>query len=92
MVPIFHGPLRALVAFRMESVKFAASITVKPLLFSSVDDHVVPFVSSERLAGAYPDGCYFEKMQGLGHNDYWGSDAVLERVSTYLAEVIGNGK
>ena len=92
MVPIFHGPLRALVAFKMESVKFAESITVKPLLFSSVDDHVVPFASSERLANAYPAGCYFEKMQGLGHNDYWGSDAVLARVSTYLSEVIGHGK
>ncbi len=92
MVPIFHGPLRALVAFKMESVRFAESISVKPLLFSSIDDHVVPFASSERLAGAYPAGCYFEKMQGLGHNDYWGSDAVLTRVSAYLAEVIGNGK
>ena len=92
MVPIFHGPLRALVAFKMESVRFAESISVKPLLFSSVDDHVVPFASSERLAGAYPAGCYFEKLQGLGHNDYWGSDVVLTRVSTYLAEVIGHGK
>lgn len=92
MVPIFHGPLRALVAFRMESIRFTESISVKPLLFSSIDDHVVPFASSERLAGAYPAGCYFEKMQGLGHNDYWGSDAVLTRVSAYLAEVIGNGK
>ena len=92
MVPIFYGPLRALVAFRMEAVRFAESISVKPLVFSSIDDKVVPFASSERLAGAYPAGCYFEQLHGLGHNDYWGSDAVLTRVSTYLAEVIGNGK
>ena len=92
MVPIFHGPLRALVAFRMEAVRFAESISVKPLVFSSIDDQVVPFASSERLAGAYPAGCYFEQLQGLGHNDYWGSDDVLNRVSTYLAEVIGNGR
>lgn len=92
MVPIFYGPLHALVAFRMESVRFTEAIPVKPLVFSSIDDQVVPFASSERLAGAYPAGCYFEKMQGLGHNDYWGSDDVLMRVSTYLAEVIGLGE
>ncbi len=91
MVPIFYGPLRVLVAFKMESVRFAESVSIKTLIFSSVDDKVVPVTSSERLAAAYPAGCYFEKMQGLGHNDYWGSDEVLQRVSQYLAEVIDLG-
>jgi pimeloyl-ACP methyl ester carboxylesterase len=67
MVPIFVGPLRALVAFKMESIRFAESIRVKPLVFSSVDDKVIPFASSERLSRAYPAGCYLEQMQGLGH-------------------------
>ena len=91
MVPIFVGPLRALVAFKMESIRFAESIRVKPLVFSSVDDNVIPFASSERLSRAYPAGCYLEQMQGLGHNDYWGSDVVLQRVSQYLSEVIDFG-
>lgn len=86
MVPIFYGPMRALVAFRMESIRFA-NIRSRPLVFSSVDDRVVPFASSERLSQAYPSGCEFVQMQGLGHNDYWGSDDVLERVSQYIAEV-----
>ena len=91
IVPVFYGPMRALVAFRMESVRFAASVSVKPIVFASVDDEFVPFASSQRLADAYPAGCDFEKMQGLGHNDFWGSDAVLQRVSQYLAEVIDIG-
>lgn len=91
MVPVFYGPLRALVAFKMESVRFAESILVQPLVFSSVDDKVVPFVSSERLAKAYPEGCYFEKMQSFGHNGYWGSADVLLRVSQYISEVIDLG-
>lgn len=91
MVPIFYGPMRALVAFRMESIRFAENIPFQPLVFSSVDDRVVPFASSERLSQAYPSGCEFVQMQGLGHNDYWGSDDVLERVSQYIAEVLQHG-
>ena len=91
MVPVFYGPLRALVAFKMESVRFAESISFQPLVFSSVDDKVVPFASSGRLAKAYPEGCYFETMQGFGHNGYWGSKDVLKRVSQYIAEVIDLG-
>jgi len=91
MVPVFYGPLRALVAFKMESVKFAESIGLKPLIFSSVDDEMVPIASSERLSAAFPAGCEFVKMQGFGHNGYWSSDDVLLRVSKYIAEVINLG-
>jgi pimeloyl-ACP methyl ester carboxylesterase len=91
MVPIFYGPLRALVAFRMESVRFAEEITLKPLVVASLDDGTVPFASSERLAEAYPAGCNFVRMEGLGHNDFWGSDEVLLRISAYIAEVTKHG-
>jgi len=91
MIPVFVGPLRALVAFRMESVRLAESISLKPLVFASVDDGVVPFASSERLVNAYPAGCDFVQMQGLKHNDFWGSEDVLQRVSQYIAEVINRG-
>ena len=92
MVPVFVGPLRALVAFKMESVRFAESVQVKPIIFSSIDDKMVPFASSERLASAYPAGCEFTRLQGFGHNGYWGSGDVLLRVSQYIAEVIDHGK
>jgi len=92
MVPVFVGPLRALVAFKMESIRFAESVQVKPLIFSSIDDKMVPFASSERLANAYPAGCEFTRLQGLGHNDYWKSYGVLLHVSQYIAEVIDLGK
>jgi hypothetical protein len=53
---------------------------------------MVPFTSSERLSAVYPAGSEFVKMQGFGHNGYWGSDDVLLRVSQYIAEVIDLGK
>ena len=91
IVDIFHGPLRLLVAFRMESVRFAETVAVEPLIVASVDDHTVPFASSERLASAYPAGCDLAQSDGLGHNDFWGSDEVFVRIGDYIREVIQHG-
>ena len=91
IVDVFHGPLRLLVAFRMESVRFAGTVQVEPLIVASVDDQTVPFASSERLTGAYPAGCDLARFSGLGHNDFWGSDAVLVRIGDYIREVTQHG-
>ncbi len=91
MVDIFYGPLRLLVSFRMESVRFAENIHVKPLLLASKDDELIPYESSLRLSEAYPGGCRLETLEGLGHNDFWGSPEVLAQISDYLSEVKANG-
>lgn len=88
---VFHGPLRLLVAFRMESVRFAGTVQVEPLIVASVDDQTVPFASSERLTGAYPAGCDLARFSGLGHNDFWGSGEVFVRIGDYIREVIQHG-
>lgn len=91
IVDIFHGPLRLLVAFRMESVRFADTVAVEPLILASVDDQTVPFASSQRLSGAYPVGCDLAQFRGLGHNDFWGSDEVFVRIGDYIREVTEHG-
>lgn len=91
MVDIFHGPLRLLVGFRMESVRFAKGISVQPLILASKSDEMVNYVSSVRLAEAYPAGCLFEAFDGLQHNGFWRVPAVRGNISDYLAEVRQNG-
>lgn len=91
IVDIFHGPLRLLVAFRMESVRFADTVAVEPLILTSVDDQTVPFASSQRLSGAYAAGCDLAQFSGLGHNDFWGSDEVFVRIGDYIREVTEHG-
>lgn len=88
MIDVFHGPLRALVAFRMESVALAPGIEAPSLVLSSRDDEMVPFASSERLAVALANG-RMAVFEGFGHNDYWSSGDVRDVVADFLAEQRG---
>lgn len=85
MADVFYGPLRALVAFRMESVALAPDIVAPALVLSSRDDEMVPFSSSDRLAVALANGRLAE-FEGFGHNDYWASEDVRVVISDFLAE------
>lgn len=88
MADVFYGPLRALVAFRMESVALAPGIEAPALVLSSRDDEMVPFSSSERLAVALANG-RLAVFEGFGHNDYWASEDVRAALTDFLAEQRG---
>lgn len=86
-VNIFHGPLRILVAFRMESIQFAKTVSVKPLILASKTDEMVNYNSSVQLSHVFPSGCALITLENMGHNEFWGSTAVLKHIEEYLAEV-----
>lgn len=88
MLDVFHGPLRALVSFRMESVEFASGVDAPSLVLTSTDDEMVPSTTSERLAAVLPN-CTLATYQGFGHNDYWASADVREAITEFLAEERG---
>jgi pimeloyl-ACP methyl ester carboxylesterase len=82
---IFHGPLRLLVSFRMESAKFAENVAVKPLILASKSDEMVAYDSSVRLSKAFSGGCTFKTFENTSHNDFWGSEDAMEYIAEYLA-------
>ena len=84
MLDVFHGPLGALVAFRMESAEFARDVEAPSLVLTSVDDEMVPSASSERLAAALPR-CTLATYEGFGHNEYWASPEVRAAITDFLA-------
>lgn len=88
-VDIFHGPMRILITFKMESVKFAQEVSVSPLLLASTSDEMVRYDSSVRLSKAFPSGCTLQTLENTKHNDFWGSSSVMEYIKEYLAEVNG---
>ncbi|MBQ2789471.1 MAG: alpha/beta fold hydrolase, partial [Thermoguttaceae bacterium] len=57
--PIFYGPTRLTVPYRMETVKFAEKVDARPLILATRPDALVPFESSERLAKAFRGGVEF---------------------------------
>ena len=85
-VNIFHGPLKALVSFKMKSVKYAEKVDVKPLVLASKADEEVPYESSVRLFEKYKKGCNFVTIDDIGHNDFWGTQEVLDEIKKYLAQ------
>lgn len=87
MLNIFHGPLKLLVSFKMESIKFAENVSIKPLVMATKDDELVPFQSSQTLANHYPNVCEFELYEGFTHNDFWGEERVKSKILQYLQEV-----
>lgn len=84
---IFHGPIRILVAFRMESIRFAQRVSISPLILASESDEMVNYSSSVRLSQVFPSGCTLKTIENTGHNEFWGSETVLKYIEEYLAEV-----
>ena len=89
-VPLFYGPLKLLVTYKMECVKFAQSIEVKPLLISSDTDDVIPHSSSEKLSQAYQKGCTFVTISNTEHSYYWSNPTALNSISDYIAQCMEN--
>lgn len=87
VVDVFYGPLKLLISYKMPSNAFARDITVRPLIFATEQDELVPYASSVRLSEAYPGGCDFVTVPGIDHGGFWHSGVVLNGIADYLAEV-----
>lgn len=83
---IFYGPLRLLVTYKMDAVIYAKAVEIKPLILASPMDELVPYNSSTRLFQAYPNGCDFVTVDGIGHGDFWDNQTVLNKISEYVKE------
>lgn len=86
-IGIFHGPMRLLVTYRMEAVRFAESVQGIPLILASKQDEMVPIESSMRFFDAYPDGCKFITLDGVTHNNFLENQEVIEQIRNYIKEV-----
>lgn len=85
IVPVFHGPLEALVCYDMPSIDYAQAIAVAPLVFATEGDRLVPYASTLRLTEAYPAGCRFITVPDVDHKGFLPTPLVLEEISAYIA-------
>ncbi|MBR5244164.1 MAG: alpha/beta fold hydrolase [Thermoguttaceae bacterium] len=82
--PIFYGPTRLAVPYRMEAVKFAKKVDVRPLILATRPDALVPFASSERLAKAFPKGAEFVAQDDVEHHWVWSTEEAGAAIVEYL--------
>lgn len=86
-IPIFVGPLKMIAQFELESKKYAESIDVSTLIFTSYADEVINHNYSERLAEHFKNLDELVIEKDLKHNDYFYNKAVLERIQEYIRKV-----
>ena len=84
VLDVFYGPLKLLISYPMPSIRFARDVAVRPLIFATEQDELVPYASSQRLESAYPNGCDFVTVPGIGHGGFWDSGMVLNGIADYL--------
>lgn len=87
VTPIFYGPLKGLLGFNIETFKYAPEVTVSPLVIACSGDRRVPYDSSEKLTGCFPEGCDLQVFSGIEHDALPFAPEVLhlidERLSFY---------
>ncbi len=82
--PIFYGPTRLTVPYRMEAIKFAEKVDVRPLILATRPDALVPFESSERLAKAFRGGVEFVAQDDVEHHWVWSTEIASAEIAEYL--------
>ncbi|WP_313133132.1 alpha/beta hydrolase [Anaerocolumna sp.] len=87
ILDIFHGPLKYLVRNKFESIKYAKSVDIQPLLLVSKADELIPNESSLHLSDAFPNGSVLYFLKDVKHNFFWGNKEVFENLNKYLQEV-----
>lgn len=85
---IFYGPLRRLIAFRMESVKYALGINLPVLILASEDDRIVRYSTSLRLTEAFVSKCRLIAYKGISHHDLWMNEEVMYEIRKFTSSLI----
>ena len=86
VIDIFHGPLENLVAFDMDSGKYAENITEKTFIAASSGDRVIPVSSSLALSQHLINVSFFD-AGSIGHNDFFRDVNVKAETVKFLGQV-----
>ena len=86
LLPIFHGPMRLLVRQKLPSDLHAPNVSAPTLIIASRGDEIIPFASSERLAGLIGGDVTFVGIDRVSHNSMFNDGIVLEEIRLFLAQ------
>lgn len=81
---IFHGPIKLLTLYKLESIKYAAKVETKPLIVTSTGDEVISYKLSENLSKNFKNSSEYMCVEGTNHNTYFLREDVLTKIEEYL--------
>ncbi len=85
---IFHGPLKLLAKYKFDSIRYAKSVEVAPLIIASYDDEVIDEKLSLNLAKYFANIEQTLLLEGVSHDAFFYHRAVLDAIHDYLQKRI----
>ena len=88
---IFHGPIKIMVRYQMDSYKYIRDVNCPVMIFASDSDELIPFQSSRDLfANAGSSSADFVTVPGLSHGDFLLEDMVLEDSIDFIKKLVSD--
>ena len=86
-VNIFYGPMKLLMRYKFESIKYAKNVKVNPLIITSYDDEVINYKFTHNLAKYFNGIDDLITLEGVHHSGYYSNQIVLDNISDYLNKI-----
>ncbi len=84
VTPVFYGPMKLLISFRMDAGEYAEKISIQPLVIYSESDNRVPMKYSVALSTHFSNEPVIVSLPDVSHGDLITDERVLEAIDTYL--------
>lgn len=81
---IFHGPMRSLLSYHMDTYKYASDVDEPALIIASKSDRRVAFESSQRLAAYFHGSVSMVTLDNISHGDLPSAPGTLDAISQFL--------
>ncbi len=85
VTPVFYGPLRLLISFKMDAGVYAEDTDIVPLIIASGDDDRVPLKYSEALSSHFSSGCEMHVLKDITHSELIFDSSVLSLIAQYIS-------
>ena len=83
-INIFHGPVKLLTRYKLESKEYAKNINTNPLVITSKEDEVISYKFTENLLQFYKNEPQYLCVDKGNHNQYFSNVEVLNKIEEYL--------
>lgn len=84
-INIFHGPLKLLVTYNIDTGAYAKQVKCPAIIFASPEDEVVPYQSSRLLFTDFmASSVNFVTVDGNKHNDFMSDRKVMQQAGDFI--------
>ncbi len=84
VTPVFYGPMKLLISFRMDLTEYAENVKCSPLIIASRADTRIPYWLTDDVAEHFSESTEIVTLNETGHGELTTDPDALAAVSAYL--------